>query len=204
MSDERSTDPSQHQLENHTVRTVPLRHSIGFRLLRYVFGFYCVITILLTLGHLASEYQREKRALFSEFQLHQRSLFDTLSNSVWHLDIAQLRHTLDGVIEFPSIIGASVHSPQGELLSNVGVVAREEAALPQFQLHSTSADTIPGVEYEDELFRHQFELIQRDYGADEKIGSVILYARPETLYSRLYDLFSGIILIAIIKTLVLW
>ena len=181
---------------------VSLQNSIGFKLLRYVFGIYCIITIILTFGHLLTEYENEKKKLFNFFHLHQRSLTEPLTNSVWHLDIIQLQNTLAGVIEFPLLIGASVQGAQGELFTRIGTVSEQEKALTR--LHINYSPPKKTVTFQSELFSHRFDLVQRNYGTEELIGTVVLYSNREALYHQLYSLFSKIIIIAIIKTLLLW
>ena len=169
---------------------VSLPHSIGFQLLRYVFGLYCIATILLTMIHLSTDYEREKQTIFSEFILHQQALYPTLANAVWHLDIPQIHNTLEGVVTFPMIVGASVHTAKGELLTRVGMVPREEAILPRFALNNLEPAITDAPHYSEGLFQHRFELTQTDYGTEEHLGSVYLYSHPQVLYPHLYQLFS--------------
>ncbi|MFQ5559967.1 MAG: response regulator, partial [Nitrospinota bacterium] len=202
-----STETAQKAQVSRTLEKknrVAIQHSIGLRLLRYVFGTYCVLAVLLTLAHIWGEYERKEDDVRAEFLLHQRAIQKNIKNSVWHLDHTQIVSALTGVIEFPSIVGASVHTKEKEILAQQGIVSSEEADLKYFGSAPSKNPDEPAVTFSDELFFHRFDLIQTDFGGNEQLGYVTLYSSPGAVASQLYDLFGTIIVMAALKTAALW
>ena len=116
---------------------VPIQSSIGFKLLRTIFGVYIIITVIITTVHVATEYRVIKNEVKEGFALHNKILGKTLTHEVWHLDLEQLDRTLSGIMQIPDVIGVSVHTPEGMILGRKGVVSIDEKDMPVY-LHEKS------------------------------------------------------------------
>jgi len=154
---------------------VPVQRSIGFKLLRAVFGLYVIIAIILTSGHIAVEYKRAKDEVKEAFELNNKVLGQTLTHEVWHLDLKALDHTLSGIIQMPYVVGVSVHSPEGMIFARTGDVSVQEKDNALYR-QSKIEQGIDEVSYSNNLFWHSFELVDTNYSVSEPIGLVYMYS----------------------------
>jgi len=183
---------------------VPVRSSIGFKLLRTIFGIYIIITTVITSVHIATEYKRVKDEVKEGFALHNNVLGQTLTHEVWHLDLEQLDYTLSGIMQLPYVVGVSVHTPEGMILGRKGVVSINEKNKPIYYQNKSVMQEIYKVDFSGDLFWHSFELFDSELSGSESLGFVYIYASPVMVASKVKSVFIPIIGIEVIKVLALW
>ena len=181
---------------------ITIKNSIGMRLLKYVFLFYCFATILLTASHMIVEYSRTNDEIKASLKRYQSLFEQTVSNAVWHFDLKQLNVTLDGILNLPEIIGVSIHDAQDQYIMRKGVISTQEKHKKRVKLIKEHQDTPT---FEPDMFWHQFDLISdSSYGTPEKLGTVIFYSNSKIAISKVAGVFKSIILFALVKTFILW
>jgi len=181
---------------------VPVQSSIGFKLLRAIFGLYLIITAIITSVHIAVEYERAKDEVKKALAFNNTVMGQTLSHQVWHLDLEALDHTLSGIIQMPYVVGVSVHSPEGTILARTGVVSVKEKDNYLYR-QSNVKNGIDEVSYSNNLFWHSFELVDTNYSVSEPIGLVYMYSSPSVIAVKVQNVFIPIIGFALIKVFAL-
>jgi signal transduction histidine kinase len=181
---------------------VPIKSSIGFKLLRAVFGLYVIIAIIVTSGHVAVEYRRAKDEVKEAFALNNKVLGQTLTHEVWHLDLKALDHTLSGIIQMPYVVGVSVHSSEGSILARTGIVSVQEKDHALYR-QSKIEQEIDEVSFSNDLFWHSFELVDTEHSVSEPIGLVYMYSSPSVIAVKVQNVFIPIIGFAAIKVFAL-
>ncbi|ODS22445.1 hypothetical protein AB835_14155 [Candidatus Endobugula sertula] len=88
--------------------SVPLKKTIGLRLLRYVFGCYFAVTLVVTSIQLISEYIHVKGNIFQELAHLGETVEDGLSVSMWNFDIEQIKSILFGINKVAMVAGTKV------------------------------------------------------------------------------------------------
>ncbi|MBF0629810.1 MAG: GAF domain-containing protein [Magnetococcales bacterium] len=183
-------------------KPVAIKHSISMKLLKMVFGTYCLATIFLTSMQMWREYSRETEKII-ESLTHYQPLFEkTIANNVWHVDLSQLEVTLEGIMRLPEVVGISVHDAQSRYIARKGMVdVGERNLLPIDGVQVKNASSLFAVN----LFQHRFDLVTpQDSGPAERLGQVIFYSNSDIAVARVHDLFWSIIFFAAVKTLFLW
>ena len=182
----------------------PVKHSIGLKLLRYVFGVYCIFTILITGFHMVYEYFREKDVLKADLVLQQGIFENSLAHAVWHLDKTELTSTVSGILKLPQIIGVSIHSPQGQIIYRQGLVDDFEKNNEKLSVFQNNQDNVTELHFKAHLMQHHFSLLSEQYETVESLGKTYFYTSSEVIINRVKDGFISIIVAAVFKTLLLW
>lgn len=184
------------------IKPVAIKHSISMKLLKVVFGTYCLATVILTAAQMWREFTRETEVIIQTLAHYQPLFEKTLANTVWHLDLAQLDVTLESIQLLPEIVGVSVHDLQNHFIARKGLIDTKERGMMAMDLvkdHGASP------RFANHLFQHRFELVYSTApGQQEKLGYVTFYSNSDIALARVHGLFWSIILFASLKTLFLW
>ncbi len=92
---------------------IPIRNSIATKLLRIVFGFYLVIAIGVTVGHMVMEYRYQKESISRDLEDIQRTFERGLAIDIWQLSEESLLTAVDGMLEIPVIVGVKIQDING-------------------------------------------------------------------------------------------
>ncbi|MBF0415468.1 MAG: GHKL domain-containing protein [Magnetococcales bacterium] len=183
-------------------RSVAIKHSISMKLLKMVFGTYCLATVILTAVQMWIEYSRETEEVVQTLVTYQPLFEKTLSNNVWHVDLAQLDVTINSILQLPEVVGVSILDPNNRFIARKGLIdikERDTIAIDMVKVPETPP------RFAANLFDHHFDLLApSESGVQEKLGRVIFYSNSDIAFSRVNKLFWSIIFFASIKTLFLW
>ncbi|MEM7562894.1 MAG: hypothetical protein AAF353_07560, partial [Pseudomonadota bacterium] len=106
-----------------------LKNSIGLRLLRYVFGCYLLVAIIVTVAQLYFEYQDVKSSVFDQLYDLEHTFRESLISSLWSFDIQQLEITLFGMKKIETVAGVKVESETNEVLASLGKYRAKDSEL---------------------------------------------------------------------------
>jgi len=189
-----------------------LRKTIGFRLLRYVFGCYFAIALVVTSAQLVSEYIQAKEDVFFELSHLGKTLEHSLARSLWNYNIEQAQATLLGIDKIAMISGAKVTNIDESLFARSGneFDLGKNAAISQ-ERGSFGKGIIHKIEFlKDDLkqtfFEYKFPVryVDSNGDIDQLIGYCFFYADHAAIVDRVQYGFVLIIVNSLIKTAALW
>lgn len=183
---------------------VPLRSSIATRLLAITFSIYFLIAVLVTIGHMAFEYDQAKKNILLDLKVFQSTFQPILSQMVWSINKEGLHKTVEGIAAAPTIAGVRINAAGMEPIS-VGTILDDQgkthlaSQLEKPSFWGNTALTELGV------FGFEFPIIYiTAEGKKEAVGSGIFYSSNAIVFQRVKYGFALIAMNAVIKTLALW
>ena len=136
---------------------------LGRRLLTWILLGTVIFTVLGTVVQLTIDYRRDLGALSAQLDQIQTSRVSSLTNSLWHLDEAQVLSQLDGILDLRDIMYVRVVTPDGlEFFSG------------------QKAD-------ENTLILREFPLLYKTFDRVEKIGTLVVAGDRTAVQTRLKD-----------------
>ena len=187
------------------------KNGIGLRLLRYVFGCYLIVALLVTGVQLVSEYRHVKNDVFSQIYSLEKTFKDSFVNSIWSFDTPQLEVTLFGMTKIDTVSGIKIVNEHNQILASVGdVVAEDSQVFLSKDLESLGMKEIElmqaGSTVRQTLFEYTFPIeYQEDQnGPVDLIGYGHIYTDVDTIIDRVKYSFILIIINSLIKTAALW
>ncbi len=188
-----------------------LKNGIGLRLLRYVFGCYLVVAILVTGVQLVSEYRHVKSDIFSQIYDLENTFKESFVNSIWSFDTPQLKVTLFGMTKIDTVSGIKIVDEHNQILASIGDVVDEDRQIfLSKDLESPGMKEIKlkqaGSEVSQTLFEYTFpiEYQEDENGPIDLIGYGHIYTDVDTIIDRVKYSFILIIINSLIKTAALW
>ncbi len=169
---------------------VPIKNSIATQLLKVVFSFYLILTVAVTLLQMIAEYTHTKQQTLEELGFLETTFKRPLEQAMWEMNFSQLRSTVWGISQLPTVVGVQVQDHKSEVLAQEGQVMSLEHPLED-QVYS-------------QLFSHTFEIEHQRGGKLFKIGEVTIYSSAAVVFEKIQFGFIFLIINAFIKTLVFW
>ncbi len=81
---------------------------LAVHLLNVVFSIYLIITVLITLTQMFSEYRRVQNYVKNELSTIETIFSESLTTAAWTFDTPQLSANLDGMLKMPAIVGIKI------------------------------------------------------------------------------------------------
>ncbi|MBF0289426.1 MAG: GHKL domain-containing protein [SAR324 cluster bacterium] len=191
-------------MTSHTFSStkVNIRNAVATKILKVVFSFYLIMAIALTGMHMVVEFYRAKDGVIQELTAMQKMFESGLAQVVWDGDMDQLQTMIQGMYDSPSIMGVKLVADilgsisKGSVKDENGNVVTQETAEKQTSLNPS--------EMLSQLFGYEFPLIYQDGTTTEKIANVTLYSSADVVFQKVRMGFVFIVLMAVLKTSVLW
>lgn len=187
------------------------KNGIGLRLLRYVFGCYLMVALLVTGIQLVSEYRHVKSNIFSQIYDLENTFKESFVNSIWSFDTPQLKVTLFGMTKIDTVSGIKIVNERNQILASIGdVVAEDSQIFLSKDLESPGMKEIElmqtGSEVRHTLFEYTFPIEHQEDedGPIDLIGYGHIYTDVNTIIDRVKYSFILIIINSLIKTAALW
>ena len=175
-----------------------IKNTVGFNLFKKVFFMYLIITILVTLFHMYSEYKNEENKILWDMNNIEESFKKQLTTAAWFVDNSLIEEVIYGILSSRSIVGISIKY-QDNYLQNYGRVD------PKNKYNSNLLDINKlNASYEENLLGHSFVLHDKKYNHDKNLGTVVLYSDKKIIFENVKNNFMLIIINSFIKTLALW
>ncbi|MCP3891961.1 MAG: PAS domain-containing protein [Desulfobulbaceae bacterium] len=190
--------------------SVNIKDSIATRLLRVVFGFYLVIAIGVTVGHMFMEYSYQKENIKHDLKDIQQTFERGLAIDLWQLSEEAILSTIDGMLEIPVIVGVKIQNVNGldvaisGIIRQGGVIGNVGRHVNLFGLNQDESAIHDVAEYNFEVFMHQFP-VEYSYGAETtQLGKVTFYSNTSVIIRRVKLGFILLVINAVLKTVALW
>ncbi len=192
--------------------SVSRQKTIGIRLLRYVFGCYFAITVVVTSIQLFSEYVHVKKNVFQELSHLGETLENSLSKSIWNYNTEQIQATLLGINKISMVSGTKVTDANNEIMVVSGQTAdNKDNFFSSRQEGTFGKGIINKIDYREKnhtktLFEYKFPLYPIDTKENPKkiLGYCYIYSDNNSIIERVKYGFILIIVNSLIKTIALW
>lgn len=162
-----------------------VENSISRRLLRTVLSIYFVVTLVVTSGHIVSEYYSAKDDVHNMLDASGKTFHDILAADMWNYNYQQLSITSESMMRLPFITAMEV--------------TISEEAKPMF----ASSKAEEGKVDDENLFWHEFELNYLDNDVLHHIGKVRIYSDTTVVIEQIKSGLYILLINAIIKTIAL-
>ncbi|MDX2471743.1 MAG: hypothetical protein QNL04_14325, partial [SAR324 cluster bacterium] len=169
------------------VSKVPFLDSIATHLLRTVFGFYILIAIAVTLGHISAEYYIVKGSISKEINQLQKVFGPTFANALWNLDDKAIASAMEGIGQIGIVAGVKITDESGNSIGAYGA---------KYGVNQSE---------EGRLFSYESDLFYMDHkGRKVLIGQLHIYSGQGSIFDRIEHNILLILVNSIVKTLALW
>ncbi len=85
-----------------------LKKRLAVHLLNVVFSIYLLITVLITLTQMGSEYRRVQDHVETDLVTTEAIFSESLTTAAWTFDTPQLDANLEGMLKMPAIVGIKI------------------------------------------------------------------------------------------------
>lgn len=169
----------------------PVKTGLSKKLLTRVLSVYFILTFIVTVGQIFTEYFSTKQNIEGELQTLKNTFSTSLTRAIWELNTPQALTIARGLMELPIVEGVQIRDETGEYIANLGNTADQ----PRQPINSGMMQDHPGG-----VFGYSFPLIFEFSGRASHVGDVTLYSSFDIIYSRIEIGIFFLIGNAIVKT----
>lgn len=177
-----------------------LKNSVSAQLLRVVFSFYLILTVVVTFIHMSTEFADTKRQVRRELEIIGNTFAPGLAKALWDINLEQLKPTFLGMVHFPAVEGVVLINERDEVVGAAGII---ESTRGQVQRIADDGSWITLKGYAG-LFHYSFPIIYDSYGKRHAVGTATIYSSAGVVFNKVKLGFFFIIINAIIKTIAFW
>lgn len=151
--------------------------SITRTLLTSVLAVYFLLTLLITTGQVALEYQNTRDNLLNDLRNQHHTFAASIARALWEFNQTQAETIASGLTSVPAISGVIVRDEQGRVISKRGL--------------TMSAQQIEGlidsgeIPEQQGIFGYYSPLIYEFAGRSEVVGDVMLFSNRDITIERL-------------------
>lgn len=168
-----------------------VKTGLSKKLLTRVLSVYFILTLIVTVGQILTEYLNAKNHIESELQTLKNTFSVSLTRAIWELNNPQAESIAEGLMELPIIEGVQIRDENGVYIADMGVTSDQPA-----QMYTTGVmQDHPGG-----TFGYSFPLIFEFSGRTSHVGDVTLYSSAGIIFGRIEVGVFFLIGNAIIKT----
>jgi signal transduction histidine kinase len=150
--------------------------SISHKILMAIFLISSLVTLVITLVELRFDYQREVGQLKKNLSLVEKSYSESLSSSLWELNLGQVQTQLNGITSIPGIKHVEVYD-------NNNFIA-QSGSVPKNTIQKTV-----------QLFHED------DLGINKNLGKFVIYADMDIVFEKLSNKIFIIFITQFLRTL---
>lgn len=170
-----------------------VKTGLSRKLLIRVLSVYFVLTLIVTVGQIFTEYLATKSHIEGELRTLKNTFSTSLTRAIWELNIDQAESIAEGLMELPIVEGVQIRDENGQYISRLGIGQELEPA-------SSIASTGQLVDYSGSVFGYSFPLIFEFSGRTSEVGDVTLYSSFDIIFGRIKIGVFFLIGNAIVKT----
>jgi class 3 adenylate cyclase/HAMP domain-containing protein len=190
---------------SHSPNVLRMKDSIATQLLKTVFYFYIILTVVMTVTHISAEFFSIKKKVEHELKISSDIFTPGISKALWDINSEQLSLILMGMTEFAYIVGAKVEDQQGESIESIGIVINNEGKALEVKPDGTEV-LIKGY---TGLFSYSFPINYEQSGEKIKVGEAIFYSSTKIIFNELklgtmLIITNSIITMLVFCFLILW
>ncbi|WJG08771.1 HAMP domain-containing sensor histidine kinase [Aliiglaciecola sp. LCG003] len=168
-----------------------VKTGLSKKLLTRVLSVYFILTLVVTVGQILTEYLNAKNHIQSELQTLKNTFSVSLTRAIWELNNPQAVSIADGLMALPIIEGVQIRDENGEYIANKG---RTSPQADEIITTGIMRDHAGGT------FGYSFPLIFEFSGRTSHVGDVTLYSSAGIIFGRIEVGVFFLIGNAIIKT----
>ncbi|GAB2692982.1 HAMP domain-containing sensor histidine kinase [Aliiglaciecola sp. 3_MG-2023] len=168
-----------------------VKTGLSKKLLTRVLSVYFVLTLVVTVGQILTEYLNAKNHIQSELQTLKNTFSVSLTRAIWELNYIQADDLANGLMALPIVEGVQIRDENGAFIANTGRTSK----LPAEMITSGIMLDHPGG-----TFGYSFPLIFEFSGRRSHVGDVTLYSSASIIFGRIEVGVFFLIGNAIIKT----
>lgn len=172
-------------------RSVPPR-SIARTLLTSVLTVYFLLTLIITTGQIAFEYNYTRDALLEDLRNQHHIFATSLSRALWEFNHEQKEALADGLMNIPAVNGIIFRDDQKQILIHRGTTL-PSASLPD-------VGEIGAIPDEAGIFGYHAPLYFEVGGGPEIVGDVFLFSSRDVTIERLRASIISLVLGALVKS----
>jgi len=170
-----------------------VKTGLSRKLLIRVLSVYFVLTLIVTVGQIFTEYLATKSHIEGELRTLKNTFSTSLTRAIWELNLDQAESIAEGLMELPIVEGVHIRDENGEEIARLGIGE---------ELTPTTSIALPGqlVDYSGSVFGYSFPLIFEFSGRTSEVGDVTLYSSFDIIFGRIKIGVFFLIGNAIVKT----
>lgn len=175
-----------------------VKTGLSKKLLTRVLSVYFVLTLIVTVGQIFTEYLSTKNHIESELQTLKNTFSTSLTRAIWELNTPQAISIAEGLMELPIVEGVQIRDENCDYIADLGLTI-EDAGLPTTQ---TCTPITTGIlqDHNGGVFGYSFPLIFEFSGRASSVGDVTLYSSFDIIFGRIEVGIFFLIGNAIVKT----
>ena len=168
-----------------------VKTGLSRKLLTRVLSVYFILTLIVTVGQIFTEYLSTKNHIESELRTLKNTFAESLTRANWELNKVQARIISEGLTKLPIVEGVQVRDENGDIIADEGqtIPASDEPVRA-----GVMQDHAGGI------FSYSFPLIFEFSGRQSYVGDVTLYSSFDIILSRIEVGIFFLIGNAIVKT----
>lgn len=168
-----------------------VKNTLSKKLLTRVLSVYFILTLIVTMGQIFTEYLNAKSHIEGELKTLKNTFSTSLTRAIWELNMAQAKSIATGLMELPIVEGVQIRDENGNDISNLGRTTEQPAS-------PISKGIVQ--DHDGGTFGYGFPLIFEFSGRTSLVGDVTLYSSVQIIFGRIEVGIFFLIGNAIIKT----
>ena len=168
-----------------------VKTGLSRKLLTRVLSVYFILTLIVTVGQIFTEYLSTKDHVEDELQTLKNTFSTSLTRALWELNSEQASSIAEGLLELPIVEGVQVRDENGNQIADYGLSIQR----PRSPIEEELIEDHPGG-----IFSYSFPLIFKFSGRESTVGDVTLYSSFDTIFGRIEIGIFFLIGNALIKT----
>lgn len=168
-----------------------VKTGLSRKLLTRVLSVYFILTLIVTVGQIFTEYLSTKNHIEGELQTLKNTFSTSLTRAIWELNTPQAISIAEGLMELPIVEGVQIRDENGDYIADLGQTiaqTREPVKTGVMQDHTGG------------IFGYSFPLIFEFSGRTSNVGDVTLYSSFDIIFGRIEVGIFFLIGNAIVKT----
>lgn len=170
-----------------------VKTGLSKKLLTRVLSVYFVLTLIVTVGQIFTEYLATKNHIEDELRTLKNTFSESLTRAMWELNLEQAKSIAVGLMELPIVAGVHIRDENGQSIERLGVGITLKPPL-------TIASKEEMNDHSGGVFSSRFPLIFEFSGRTSQVGDVTLYSTFDIIFSRIEVGVFFLIGNAIVKT----
>ncbi|MGS2719749.1 ATP-binding protein [Paraglaciecola aestuariivivens] len=168
-----------------------VKQGLSKKLLARVLSVYFVLTFVVTIGQIFTEYLNAKSHIEGELRTLKNTFSTSLTRAIWELNTPQAKSIAGGLMELPIVEGVQIRDENSNYIADLGRTS---------QLVSESITKGVVRDHEGGTFGYSFPLIFEFSGRTSLVGDVTLYSSSDIILGRIEVGIFFLIGNAIVKT----
>ena len=167
------------------------KQGLSKKLLARVLSVYFILTLIVTMGQIFTEYLSAKSHIEGELRTLKNTFSTSLTRAIWELNTPQAKSIAIGLMELPIIEGVQIRDENSNYIANLGRTS---------ELSNSSITKGVVRDHSGGTFGFSFPLIFEFSGRTSLVGDVTLYSSANIIFGRIEVGIFFLIGNAIVKT----